>query len=149
MFDQLRHHWDTFHLIGDTLRGEYPLSRDLSQRVTQRLAQEPTALGPRRSALKGITPYALSAAAPLSAIALLGWIAFFNHPLTPQPEFAKAPNTPPATAAPSTESASVLGDGKMNEYLIAHQEFSSSTAILGLFPYIRSVSGAQPGEGCQ
>jgi hypothetical protein len=32
----------------------------------------------------------------------------------------------------------------MNEYLIAHQEFSPSTEIQGLAPYIRSVSGARP-----
>jgi len=93
--------------------------------------------------------YALSVAASLSVIALVGWIAFFNHPLTARPEIAKAPNTPPLAAAPSTQLASVPSDATMNEYLIAHQEFSSRTAILGLAPYIRSVSGAQPGEGCQ
>ena len=138
-----------FHLIGDALRGEYLLSKDFSQRVTQPLAQESTVLAPRRSALKRITAYALSAGASLSAIALLGWIAFFYYPLTPQPEIAKVPNTRPAAAAPSIQSASVPGDRTMNEYLIAHQEFSPRTAILGLAPYIRRVSGAQPGKGCQ
>ena len=136
-------------MIGDALRGEYLLSRDFSQRVTHPLAQEPTVLAPRRRAVKRITVYALSAAASLSAIALAGRIAFFNNPLTPQPEIAKAANTPPPTAAPSTQLASVPSDGRMNEYLIAHQEFSSRTAILGLAPYLRRVSGAQPGEGCQ
>lgn len=138
-----------FHLIGDALRGKYLLFRDFSQRVTQRLAQEPTVLAPRRSAVKGITAYALSVAASLSAMALAGWIAFFINPLTPQPEIATAPNTPPPAAAPSTQSGSVPGDGTINEYLIAHQEFSSRTAILGLAPHIRSVSGAQPVKGCQ
>jgi len=76
-------------MIGDALRGEYPLSRDFSQRVTQRLAQEPTVFAPRRSAVRGITAYALSAAASLSAIALLGWIAFFINPLTPSPKSPK------------------------------------------------------------
>lgn len=132
-------------MIGDALRGEYLLSRDFSLR----LAQEPTVLAPRRRAVKRVTAYALSLAASLSAIALLGWIGFFNNPLTPQPEIAKAPNTPPPAAAPSTQLASVPSDGRMNEYLIAHQELSSRTAILGLAPYIRSASGAQPGKGCQ
>jgi hypothetical protein len=31
----------------------------------------------------------------------------------------------------------------MNEYLIAHQEFSPSTEIQGLAPYIRSVSSSR------
>jgi sigma-E factor negative regulatory protein RseA len=35
----------------------------------------------------------------------------------------------------------------MNEYLIAHQEYSPSTAIQGLAPYIRTVSSAQPEAG--
>ncbi len=136
-------------MIGDALRGEYLLSRDFSQRVTRPLAQEPTVLAPRRSAVKRITVYALSAAASLSAIALAGWIAFFNNPLTSQPEIAKAANTPPPAAAPSTQLASVPSDGTMTEYLIAHQQFSSRIAILGLAPYRRSVSGAQPVKGCQ
>ena len=99
-------------MIGDALRGEYLLFRDFSQRVTHPLAQEPTVLAPRRSAVRGITAYALSAAASLSAIALLGWIAFFINPLTPQPEIAEAPNTHPPAAAPSTQLASVPSDRK-------------------------------------
>ena len=91
--------------------------------------------------------YAMSAAASLSAMALAGRIAFFNNPL-PQPEIAKAANNLPPAAAPSTQLASVPSDGRMNEYLIAHQEFSPSTAILSLAPYLRSVSGAQPVKGC-
>jgi hypothetical protein len=35
----------------------------------------------------------------------------------------------------------------MNEYLMAHQEFSPSTEIQGLAPYIRSVSGTQQAKG--
>ena len=136
-------------IIGHTLSGEYQLPRDFSQRVTHHLAQEPTMLAPRRRAVKRITVYALSAAASLSAMALAGWIAFFNNPLTPQPEIAKAANTPPPAAAPSTQLASVPSDGRTNEYLIAHQEFSPSTAILGLAPYLRSVPGAQPVKGCR
>ena len=135
-------------MIEDALRGEYLLFRDFSQRVTHPLAQEPTVLAPRRSAIKRITVYALSAAAALSAMALAGRIAFFNNPL-PQPEIAKAANNLPPAAAPSTQLASVPSDGRMNEYLIAHQEFSPSTAIPGLTPYLRSVPGAQPVKGCR
>lgn len=112
------------------------------------MAQEPSVPAPRRSAVKRITVYAFSGAASLSAIAMAGWIAFFNNPLTSQPDIAKAPNTSPAAAAPSTQLASVPSDGRMNEYVIAHQEFSFRATIQGLAPYLPSVSGAQPGEGC-
>ena len=140
---------DTFRLIGDAVRGEYLLSKKFSRRVTRPLVQEPIVLAPWRSAVKRITDYALSVVATLSAIALMGWIAFYNSPLTPQPEIAKAPNSPPSAAGRSTQLASVPSDGTMNEYLIAHQEFSTSTAIRSLAPYLRSVSGAQPVKGCQ
>jgi len=136
--------WDTFHLIGDVLRGEGVVSGAFRYGIMDKLAAEPTILAPRRNTAKRMLTYALSAAASLSAAAVVGWLAFFNNPLAPQPEIAKAPQSLPAAAAPSPDLASVPSDGTMNEYLIAHQEYSPSTAIQGLAPYIRTVSGAQP-----
>lgn len=140
---ELLHCWHTFHLIGDALRGERALSQKFAQSLTTRLAGEPTVLAPRGRAMKRVMTYALSAAASLSAVALIGWIAFFDNPLAPQVEIAKAPNTPSQEAAPPTQLANVPSQGKMNGYLIAHQEFSPSTAIQGLAPYIRGVSNTQ------
>ncbi|HKA42106.1 MAG TPA: sigma-E factor negative regulatory protein [Burkholderiales bacterium] len=144
--------WEAFHLIGDALRGERIVSRNLSERLRERLAQEPTVLAPPRARpARPIATYAWSAAASLSAVALVGWVAF-SGPLAPQPDApsvaAKAPPVAPVpvVAAPP-QLASVPSEGKMNEYLIAHQEFSPSTAIQGLAPYIRTVSGTQTGKG--
>jgi len=144
--EDLHQCWRTFHLIGDALRGERALSHDFDRRIVTRLAGEPTVLAPHRSMTKRVTTYALSAAASLSAVALVGWVAFVNNPVAPQPELAKAPSLP-AVTAPSAQLASVPSDGRMNEYLIAHQEFSPSTAIQGVAPYIRSVSAIQPVKG--
>jgi len=140
---ELNRCWDTFHLIGDVMRGERALSREFEQRVAARLAGEPAVLAPRPHATRRFATYALSAAASVSAVALVGWIAFFNNPLAPQPDLAQAPTTPPAAEATSEQLASVPSDGKMNEYLIAHQEFSPSTEIQGLAPYIRGVSSSR------
>jgi len=139
--------WHTFHLIGDAMRGEHALSQDFDRRLAARLAAEPTVLAPQRSMVKHIATYALSAAASLSAVAVVGWVAFFNNPLAPQAELAKAPSASVAASPAPAQLASVPSDGKMNEYLIAHQEFSPSTAIQGLAPYIRGVSSAQPAQG--
>lgn len=139
--------WDTFHLIGDVLRGERVLSGVSRQSVSEKLASEPTVLAPRRRAPKKMMTYALSAAASLSAVAVVGWLAFFNNPLAPPSEIATAPPNPPPLATPSPQLASVPSDGTMNEYLIAHQEYSPSTTIQGLAPYIRTVSGAQAATG--
>jgi sigma-E factor negative regulatory protein RseA len=138
--------WDTFHLIGDVLRGEPVFSGVSRQSVSEKLASEPTVLALRRSAPKKMMTYALSTAASLSAVAVVGWLAFFNNPLAPSPEIAAAPPNPPL-AAPSSQLASVPSDGTMNEYLIAHQEYSPSTTIQGLAPYIRTVSGAPSATG--
>jgi len=141
--------WHTFHIIGDALRGESVLSQGFSRRLTDRLNGEATVLAPQRRAVKRMTTYALSAAASVSAVALVGWIAFVNTPFAPQPELAKAPaaTTLPPAATPPAQLASVPSDGKMNEYLMAHQGFSPSTSIQGVVPYIRTVSGAQQDKG--
>lgn len=143
---ELNRCWAVFHLIGDVMRGERVLSREFERRLVARLAEEPAVLAPRPQAAPRFTTYALSAAASLSAVAVVGWLAFYN-PLAPQPEIAQSP-TPPATVAASQEPQlpNVPSDGTMNEYLIAHQEFSPSTEIQGLAPYIRSVSGTRPAK---
>lgn len=143
---ELAHCWSTFHLIGDALRGERPLAREISSRVATQLVNEPTVLAPRSYAPKRTATYAVSVAASLSAVALVVWIGFFNNPLAPQPEIItkKAPPTPPPA---ELELASVPSEGQVNDLLRAHTEYSPSTAIQGLAPYIRSVSGTQEAKG--
>ena len=141
---ELHHCWNTFHLIGDVMRGERTLSWDFERRLAARLAGEAAVLAPRARAARRFATYALSAAASLSAVALVGWLAFFNNPLAPQPEVTPSPiAATPAAASSEEQVASVPSDGTMNEYLIAHQEFSPSTEIQGLAPYIRGVSGSR------
>jgi sigma-E factor negative regulatory protein RseA len=141
----LRDGWDTFHLIGDTLRGDGHLSPQFNRRLAERLSREPTVFAPRRTSAKRMTAYALSAAASLSAVALVAWTALStNSPVSPS-QIADA--TPPAALAPPLlQPVSVSSEGDMNEYLLAHQGFSPSTAIQGVAPYIRSVSAKQSAQ---
>lgn len=133
-------HWSTFHLIGDALRGESLLSAGFSERLRSRLAQEPTVLAPRR-AVKKFAAYALPAAASLAAVAVVGWMALFDNSSKPQPAISALP-TSPATQV-QAPLPNVPGDSKLNEYLMAHQEFSPSTALQGVAPYVRTVSSHQ------
>jgi sigma-E factor negative regulatory protein RseA len=146
----LREQWDSFHLIGDTMRGERLLSAGFSAALTAKLAQEPTVLAPRRIAPKtrqGVA-YALSAAASLSAVALVAWVALTpTAPIGPQAGIAPPTKAGPASLEASVQPASLSSEGRMNEYLLAHQGFSPSTAIQGLAPYIRSVSTSRIAEG--
>ena len=145
---QAQANWEIFHLIGDAMRGDSVVSRSFSERLHARFAEEPTVLAPRRSRVRQAVPYALSAAASLSAVALVGWIAFYS-PLSPQPQMALDPSAAPvptvAVAAPQEQQLpNVPSEGAMNGYIMAHQEFSPSTAIQGVAPYIRTVSAVQP-----
>lgn len=147
----LRETWDVFHLIGDAVRGDSLLSPGFSHRLSETLQHEPTALAPlRRPSSRKITAYALSAAASLSAVAMVAWVATSTSTVGNQPEIAAAPApilpepeivAVPAPAAPPL--ASVPDEGGMSEYLLAHQGISPSTAIQGVVPYIRSVSVRQ------
>ena len=142
-----RSRWDEFHLIGDALRGEPRLSAGFNAALALHLAKEPTILAPQRISPKPrrFTTYALSAAASLSAAALVAWVALSPPaPIGPQ---ANAPAVRVVPAVLEAPPASVPNEGRMNEYLLAHQGFSPSTALQGLAPYIRSVSATRPADG--
>ena len=137
--------WEVFHLIGDAMRGNRMMTGNVARRVSERLAQEPTVLAPRAKRATRAVTYALSAAASLSAIALVGWVAFQSS----VPGGEQTAVTPPAPAAPAdsaSQLASVPSDGRMNDYLMAHQEFSPSTSLQGLAAYIRTISAHAPTE---
>ena len=156
---EIRERWDEFHLIGDALRGEPLLSSRFAQTFSQRLAAEPTVLAPRRIIRKpGRTlTYALSAAASVSAAALVAWVAIApTAQVSPQLASTTAPATAAATASVKTAAlaepvpqplSSLPSEGHIKEFLLAHEGLSPSSTLQGLAPYIRTVSTTRPGDG--
>jgi len=139
--------WGTYHLIGDTLRGEkIGLTRDFNAKLSARLAQEPTILAPRsRAPLQArVRRIALPVAASLSGVALVAWLAVFNNPFAPQKDNVAL--KPPAPLAASTQLAANPASGEINDYLLAHQQFSPSTTMQGVASYVRTVSGPDMDE---
>lgn len=136
----LRSRWDEFHLVGDALRGEPLLSSAFGDGISRRLAEEPTVLAPRRGrpGARRVATYAMSAAASLSAAALVAWVAV--APQQSAENVAVKQEAPVPRVEPARELASVPSEGRMSEYLLAHESFSPSTAIQGVAPYIRSVA---------
>jgi sigma-E factor negative regulatory protein RseA len=140
----LRICWDEFHLVRDALRGEPLLSASFNVALTERLAAEPTVVAPQRggSRARRLTTYGMSAAASLSAAAFVGWVAL--APSAPEPTSLPIQDVinkvPAAPTQPPVQLANEPSDGRMNEYLLAHERFSPSTALQGLAPYIRTVS---------
>ncbi len=137
---EARETWENYHLIGDVMRGEALASFDVSRRVSAALGQEPTVMAPRRMKPNRPLTYALSAAASVSAMAVVGWMAFSTSSVTnPVVEVARAPV---AVVQPEAQLVSSPSDGQMNEYLLAHQGVSPSTSLHGVAPYIRTISSA-------
>ena len=135
---ELRRTWDTYHLIGDTLRGH--AAPALAMKVLQRLAGEPTVLAPQRRAPRGkIAQFAFSAAAGAAGIALVAWLALPGlKPEPPQVAASAPPGTPVAVVTP-------MAVGVEN-YLLAHQSYSPAGAMQGVAPYVRTVADERGGR---
>ncbi|MEI7679244.1 MAG: sigma-E factor negative regulatory protein [Betaproteobacteria bacterium] len=138
---------DTFHMIGDVMRGDPVLRGDFVERLRARLDEEPTVLAPHarwhRSA-----PALYAAAASIAGFAVIVGLAWTDNPLG---QFAQgrggAPQlAPSAIVEARVHPAAVANAGQVNEYLVAHQEFSPRTALQGVVPYVRSVSESHDGN---
>ena len=146
---EYRESWNTFHLIGDVMRGDPLLRDDFTVRLSSRLQQEPTVLAPRVGWRKPVR-FALSAAASLTAVAVILTLVLTDNPLQPQSQMAAAPKL---ETTGSTQTAALprpvpaANQSRVNEYLRAHQEFSPSTTLQGVAPYVRTVSAAQDIDG--
>jgi sigma-E factor negative regulatory protein RseA len=130
--------WRTYQLISDAMRQSRVLSEGFTARLAERLAAEPTVLAPRALQPEPRRWYALSAAASLAAVALVGWLAF-----APQPELAPGP-APVAQVQPEVKPNIVPLPTAANDYLLAHQGFSPRVSLQGMAPYVRTVAEHQP-----
>jgi sigma-E factor negative regulatory protein RseA len=156
---KLRETWATYHLIGDALRGELPLAVDVRAAVARRLAAEPTVFAPARRAAPLPSRLPLAAlAASVAAVAFVGLAAWqVTRPtatpanLAPlaaasaeRPQAAPPPADLPARSEAGTRAKqpprvrfpAAAGDA----YLLAHQEFSPTVAMVGMPAYVRTVS---------
>jgi sigma-E factor negative regulatory protein RseA len=132
--------WRTYQLISDAMRQSRLLSEGFTARVAERLAAEPAILAPRALQPEPRRWYALSAAASLAAVALVGWLAFAPQPsLTPQVAPAPAPLAK-LQGVVDTKPAIVPLPSAANDYLLAHQGFSPRVSLQGMAPYVRTVA---------
>ncbi|TAJ76519.1 MAG: anti-sigma factor [Gallionellaceae bacterium] len=125
--------WQTYHLIGDALRQPDHVGKDISAAFRERLQAEPTVFAPRRRATQRARYFAFSAAASVMALALVAWLSM-QAGSEPAPQIASVQQQTPVRPAsfPSTNS--------VNDYLMAHQEFSPSADVQGAASYIHTVS---------
>jgi len=139
----LRRAWDTYHLIGDALRDH--LGPEVAGAVGRRLREEPTVLAPRasRRGAGRLAWYAMSAAASVAAVALVAWTALpLIRPQLPVAAgtAANAPIVPVAASAPASEPKPRPATAEVENYLLAHQPYSHTSAMQGIAPYVRALA---------
>jgi sigma-E factor negative regulatory protein RseA len=156
--DETRRAWRAYHLIRDALRGDGALATDLAAKVAARLAVEPIVLAPRRFAHDPIRTrwMALSAAASVAAVALVGWLAFAPQAVTergsvtgPVASASKVPTVPTTVAQQVQAPVRVPLPSSTDDYLLAHQGYSPRLVLQGAAPYIRTVSDEAVKSGAQ
>jgi sigma-E factor negative regulatory protein RseA len=126
--------WVCYHVIGDALRGQVKPIHGFAARFSAKLETEPTVLAPRpRPAPAAV---ALAVAATAAAVGVVGWIALTTMP-APTDQIATAQQA--SAVRPADARRPVV-----NEYLLAHQEYSPTTAIQGVRPYLRAVAADDP-----
>ena len=126
----LRASWDTYVLIGDSLRDSTELATNLTADVINALRNEPTILAVPARRAPAVLRSAAALAASLAGVAVVAWLAL--SPTTSQTTIAPSARAPKAAAVPTSE--------RMQEYLMAHQAYSPSSRIQGGASYIRTVS---------
>jgi sigma-E factor negative regulatory protein RseA len=157
--------WDAYHLIRDVLRNEANGTFGLAQRVHETLKAEPTIIAPHTRMIARATRLALPMAAAVAGVTVVGWLALssLNGTTSVAPRLA-IDTAPVLTGAPRVLPASDSGsdarpmaiptqrmtaeltaptDG-MDEYLIAHQEFSPGTPPQG-GSYLSAAPGGEAG----
>lgn len=136
---EARKDWQDFHLIGDALRQPDFVHKDISAAIFERLKNEPTVLAPHNKRNSKAGYFAMSAVASIMAIAFLSWLSvqIDTVPLHQQVLQAKI----------GTHQPNLPVNEQINDYLLAHQEFSPSTDMRGASSYIRTVSYRQNGAG--
>jgi negative regulator of sigma E activity len=149
--------WETYGLIGDVLRGlDHP---GYASRVSSRIATEPVVVafthgfatrrtGPGEAA--GQKWFLLSAAAVVSAIAFVAWVALPMMANSSADQMARNATGGTVVASRNTEVRAPDGDAASQDvggYLMAHQQFSPANAMQGVAPYVRLVSEDVDGAG--
>jgi len=131
--------WLHYHLIGDALRQPDYLPNHMNATFFERLHAEPTVLAPHTQRSSKASFFALSAAASIMAMAFLAWVSV---------QVVTEPAVQQAQQRPSVlRPANFPTNDSMNDYLLAHQEFSPSTDVRGASSYIRTVSVKQTVAG--
>ncbi|ADE11512.1 sigma-E factor negative regulatory protein [Sideroxydans lithotrophicus] len=138
LLDKLKRHpevqqeWGNYHLIGDALRQPDHICKNFGKSFHERLKAEPTVIAPYSRTTQRVRNFALSAVASVMALALVAWLSL-QVGSEPAPQVAMIPQDNISAIRPAS--------AQVDDYLMAHQEYSPSADIHGAASYIRAVAG--------
>lgn len=146
---EARARWTRYHLIRDVLSGhtETIPSANFVERVSAALRDEPTILRPARRRL-GQTVRQVAGLAIAATVATVAVLTVQQSPVTEtggtQPSLAVVDNAGKDYHQVSNSSAEHPIDSevqsKLSSYLINHNEYSISSRMQGMLPYMRIVT---------
>lgn len=136
--------WRRYHLISDAMRDTRLLSAGFADRVSARLAEEPTVLAPRALAApaRSLPWYATRVAAGVAAVAFFGFAAVSVLDQGAAPQLAQTPK-PAEPAVAAAAPAVVPASASALDYMQAHQGYSPRNALQGYVDtrQVQTVSG--------
>jgi sigma-E factor negative regulatory protein RseA len=146
--------WSRYHLISDALHSnlESKVTLDLHERVSRALDNEPTILAPqqhkRRPWVRHVA--SLAVAASVSGVAIIGFQQM-NAPESGAPTATMAEVTQPQNFVrrdiqPVTVAAEKDNSQQLEPYLVDQHEYSVSSGVNGMVPYVRIVGHRQAAE---
>ena len=161
---ELQARWTRYHLIRDAMTEHLTYAEfDIAAKVSQALENEPTVLAPRRWHLP---PRARKVARQVAGLAIAATVSAVTV-MTVQQQRVESDATSVAQVAPATTQVATAKAGrpaarvvqfvpenrplkpevrsKLSNYLVNHNEYSVTSNMQGMLPYMRIVS-AHPNE---
>lgn len=141
---RLREAWQDYKLIGDALRAESNLARDITSGVMHNLASEPVVLMPKPQRARKWSSVVMAMAASVAGVAVVGWLALSQTMLGGEsPTLAQQA---PVSHSGTTVVAAPAPAHGMQEYMLAHQTNAPGLSLQGGTQHIRTVSAVGPGK---
>ncbi len=151
----LQSSWSRYHLISDALHGnlESHVDMQLHDRISKALESEPTILAPQsprkqRPWLRHVA--GLAVAASVSGVAVIGFQQMNNvdtgAPAQTMAEVAQPQNFVRMTPQPVNVAAETNNSEELPPYLAEQHEYSVSSGVNGMVPYVRIVGHRQAAE---
>ena len=145
--------WNHTHLIRDVMHG-HKVSRDalkLSQRVLQALENEPTVLAPKKGFASGQIMKQAGGFAIAATIAVVAVLTVQQRGLSPEGQPVTVASMPQATSQSVSGNIQTVAkkgklprvstavERKLSSYIVNHNEYSATSNMQGMLPYVRIV----------